>query len=63
MSDLNYEQIVNEIKVDLIKADPNLAPALALESEPMVKLIEVFAYRLLDMQNRINQATKDIRNA
>lgn len=63
MSDLNYEQIVKEIKSDLIKADPNLAPALALESEPMVKLIEVFAYRLLDMQNRINQATKDIRNA
>ena len=54
MSDLSFEDIVNEIKTDLIAADPSLAPALELESEPLVKLIEVVAYRLLDIQIKIN---------
>lgn len=54
MTQLNYKQIVDEIKQDLVSADADLAPALELESEPLVKLIEVVAYRLLDMQNKIN---------
>lgn len=54
MSNLSFEDIVNEIKADLIALDPNLAPALEVESEPLVKLIEVVAYRLLDIQTKIN---------
>jgi len=57
MSQLTYEQIVTELKADLIAKDPSLAPALELESEPMVKLIEVFAYRLLAVQTQVNQVT------
>lgn len=57
MSQLTYEQIVSEIKADLIAADPSLAPALELSSEPMVKMIEVFAYRLLAVQTQVNQVT------
>lgn len=55
MSTLSYEQIVSEIKADLINADPSLAPSLELPSEPMVKLIEVTAYRLLAVQTQVNQ--------
>lgn len=55
MSTLSYEQIVSEIKADLINADPSLAPALELQSEPMVKLIEATAYRLLAVQTQVNQ--------
>lgn len=57
MSQMSYEQIVREIKKDLIASDPSLAPVLELSSEPMVKLIEVFAYRLLAVQSQINHAT------
>lgn len=56
MSQKTYEQIVSELKADLIAADPSLAPTLALSSEPLVKLIEVFAYRLLAVQAQINAA-------
>lgn len=41
----SYEQILAELKADLITRDPNLAEVLTLESEPLVKLLEVFAYR------------------
>ena len=58
MSQKTYEQIVSELKADLIAADPSLAPVLELSSEPLVKLIEVFAYRLLAVQTQINAATK-----
>jgi len=42
---LNYEAIVAAIKADVEAAAPEFADVLALESEPVVKLIEAFAYR------------------
>ncbi len=53
---LDYEAILAAIKADLLSRDPDLAGALALESEPMVKLLQAVAYRELSLRNRINHA-------
>lgn len=52
---LSFEAIVAEIKADLVTRAPELADVLDLESEPIVKLLEAFAYRELLLRNRINQ--------
>lgn len=54
MSNFTYEQIVQQLKDDVIAVNPDLAPALELKSEPMVILIEAIAYRLMKMQTQIN---------
>ena len=53
---LEFEAIVAAIKSDVEEAVPELADVLALESEPTVKLIEVFAYRELLLRQRVNDA-------
>lgn len=57
---VSFEAIVSAIKSDVILRYPEAEPVLALESEPMVKLIEVFAYRELILRARINDAAKSV---
>lgn len=57
---LVYEDILASMKSDLISRDANLAPALQLESEPLVKLLEVCAYRELMLRQRINDASRSV---
>lgn len=49
-----YEQILLELKTDLISRDPQLEAVLSLESEPLVKLLQVYAYRELLTRQREN---------
>ena len=51
---------VAAMKADLIEAMPALAPVLALESEPLVKLIEVWAYEAILKANQINQGVRAV---
>lgn len=57
---LNYEDILTSMKNDLITRDSNLASTLQLESEPLVKLLEVCAYRELMLRQRINDASRSV---
>ena len=51
---ISYEQILAELKTELITRDPQLADVLALESEPLVKLLQVFAFREMRTRQREN---------
>lgn len=58
---LNYEAILTERKQCLISLYPleeqeNITATLALESEPIVKLLQESAYRELLLRNRVNTA-------
>lgn len=57
---LDYETILQEMKNQLILLAPNLAPALALESEPAVKILEVCAYREVILRARVNDAARAV---
>ncbi len=52
---ISYEQILSELKAELISRDPQLAEVLALESEPLVKLLQVYAFREMRSRQRENQ--------
>lgn len=52
---LSFEVLIAAIKTDLIARSPELEPVLGLESEPIVKLLQSFAYREYELRNRINQ--------
>ncbi|WP_445115020.1 baseplate assembly protein [Acinetobacter sp. WZC-1] len=58
LKQLDFEAELAECKNDLIARDPELAPALDLESEPLVKLLQTFAYRLLLKGSEINATAK-----
>lgn len=53
---LDAEAIIAAAKADVLAIAPELAPVLALESELVVKLIEVFAFREVLLRARINDA-------
>lgn len=55
---LDYEAILAAIKADLLARYPDAAEALALESEPLAKLMEAFAYRELLYRARVNDAAR-----
>lgn len=55
---LDFELILAELKADLVQRLPEIADVLALESEPMVKLLEVVAWRELLIRQRINDAAR-----
>lgn len=54
----DFEQKLSELKDLLISLDPAYAQALQLESEPILKLLEVAAYRELHLIARVNDATR-----
>lgn len=53
-----FESIVADIKADLVARYPAAAEVIDLESEPMVKLLEAFAYRELTLRARYNDEAK-----
>lgn len=52
---LDVEAIIAARKSELIAAMPELAPVLALESEPLTKLVEAAAYREILLRTRYNE--------
>ena len=57
---LSYETILSQLKADLIARDPTLEAVLALESEPLSKLLEVVAYRETLLRGRVNDSARAI---
>jgi phage-related baseplate assembly protein len=55
---VDFETILAEMKADLISRDASLADVLQLESEPVVKLLEVCAFRETVLRQRVNEAAK-----
>lgn len=55
---LSFDAIVADIKADLIARLPALEAVLSFASEPVVQLIEAFAYRELLLRDRVNQGYK-----
>ncbi|OSM01659.1 baseplate assembly protein [Magnetofaba australis] len=56
----DYESILTEMKSFVSAAAPELAPALSRESEPVVKLLEAFAYRELLLRQRVNDGARAV---
>lgn len=57
---LDFETILATLKADIIALAPEIEAKLALESEPVTKLLEVFAYRELLLRARVNDAAKSV---
>lgn len=55
---LSFEAILAEHKADLLARHPAAAEVIDLESEPMVKLLEVGAYRELKLRARYNDEAR-----
>lgn len=55
---LDYETILAAMKADLTSRAPDLAAVLALESEPVVKLLQVCAWREVLLRARVNDAAR-----
>lgn len=53
-----FESLVDEIKADFVARYPAGADVIDLESEPVVKLIETFAYRELLLRARYNDEAR-----
>jgi len=53
-----FETIVQQIKDDLVARHPDLAEIIDLESEPLVKLLEAFAYREMLIRARYNDEAR-----
>lgn len=60
IDELDYEAHLAALRDDLLARDPELAEVLALESEPLSKLLEVAAYRELILRQRINEAARSV---
>lgn len=54
----SFEQKLDELKSLLLSLDPAYAEIMQLESEPIVKLLQIAAYRELHLIARINDATR-----
>jgi len=53
---LTFEAVLSDLRADLVRLHPPAEAVLALESEPLNKLLEVAAYRELLFRERVNQA-------
>jgi phage-related baseplate assembly protein len=57
---LDYEETLASLKADLVARSPELAPVLSLESEPLVRLLEVAAWREMVLRQRVNDAARAV---
>lgn len=57
---LDFERIFEDMRTELIDLDSTLADVLALESEPLTKLVQLCAYRELLTRQRINEAARAV---
>lgn len=55
---LDFEAILADMKADVLQRYPEAADVLNLESEPLVKLMQAFAYRELLYRARVNDAAR-----
>ena len=55
---LDFERILDAHRADLLARHPEAAEVLALESEPLNKLLEAHAYRELLYRARVNDAAR-----
>jgi phage-related baseplate assembly protein len=55
---LDFETILAAARADLLRRYPECADTIALESEPLTKLLEAFAYRELLYRARVNDAAR-----
>ena len=55
---ISFETIVQDIKDEIVARYPDAAEVIDLESEPLVKLIEAFAYRELTLRARYNDEAR-----
>lgn len=55
---LSFEAILDEHKADLVSRYPEIADTIDLESEPVLKLLEVGAYRELQLRARYNDEAR-----
>lgn len=53
---LDFETVLAELHAQVLQSLPELAPVIALESEPVNKVLQVIAYERVNMQARINDA-------
>lgn len=60
---LDFAACVAADKALLTTLRPDLAPALELESEPLVKFIQLLAYRYIQKSNEVNQAVRAVMPA
>lgn len=58
IEELSFETILAEAKADLVALAPDAAAVLDDESELLVKMMQVFAYRELNVRKRVNDAAK-----
>ncbi len=57
---LDFEAVLAALKSSLLGFAPDLADVLALESEPLVKFLEVVAYREVLVRARVNDAARAV---
>lgn len=57
---LDFEQVLLELRADVAARDPSLIAVLALESEPINKLLEACAYREIVVRARVNDAARAV---
>lgn len=57
---LDYESLLAQFKTELAGDDTDLQAVLQLESEPLTKLLEEFAYRYLVQTSAINHTAKSL---
>lgn len=57
---IDYEAVLASLKTDLEERAPELAPVLQLESEPLVRLLEVAAWREMVLRQRVNDAARAV---
>ena len=57
---LDFEAVLAQLKAIAITQAPQLAAVLQYESEPVTKLLEVYAYRELLLRQRINDAARSV---
>ncbi len=55
---LDFEVVLDQLKSQLLQLQPDLVNVLHLESEPLVKLMQVMAYREVLLRQRINEAAR-----
>ena len=58
LEELDFEQQLQQCKQDFLSRYPDMASTINLESEPVVKLLETFAYQILLKTHEINSKAK-----
>lgn len=57
---LDYEVVLAALRAEALRLAPELTSALALESEPSTKILQVWAYREVLLRARINDAVRAV---